>query len=161
MTTILFIWIILLLALFLIRQYGCYEDERSALAKEIKELLEILARQIAFSRRTPDLLSMEGELSTLASFGFFSTLQSTEDFALSLTGVLPRLPLPSCVTSRLSTYAEHFGQTDREGEERALRHLCTELFPLLDTEIEASKVRLRTFRIVTVALVLSVAILLC
>ena len=143
------------------RQYGRYENERATLAVQMKKLLEALSRQIALSRGVPDLLPLETELSVLASYGFFSTLRASGDLGASLGDVSSRLPLPSCVATRLAEYAEQFGQSDREGEERSLRRLCAELTPLLDAEIEATRVRVRTFRVVTVATALSVAILFC
>ena len=161
MTTLLFILLAFFMGIVLMHQYGLFENERITLAKEVNTLLEALGRQIALAGRVPDLLYLESELSVLASYGFFLTLRTTGDLSLSLARTLPEMPLPTCAKLRLSEYAEQFGQSDREGEKRALRQLCSELSPMLKEEIDAAALRVRTFRVVTIALLLSMAILFC
>ena len=160
MITYIFILVTFALGLYLMRQQGRYEAERSSLLGEIKLLFESLKREIGVLGRSPELLSHEGELPVLASYGFFSLLRESGDFGATLAASLPRLPLPTRATALLSEYAESFGLADREGEERALSHLLDTLSPMLSEEIGDSRTRVRTFRIVTVSLLLSVAILL-
>lgn len=160
MTTYVFILVMFSLGLYLMRQHGRYEAERSSLLGELKILLESLGREITVLGRSPELCSLEGELSVLASHGFFSSLRASGDFGATLKKTLPRLPLPPRAATLLSEYAESFGRADRAGEERALSHLLAALSPIFEKELDAAKTRVRTFRIVTVTLLLSVAILL-
>jgi hypothetical protein len=161
MTTYIFILIMFSLGLYLMRQHGRYEKEREALLREVKKLFEALGREITLFCRSPKLLSLEGELPVLASHGFFRSLRASGDFGAALSESLPHLPLPHPVALLLSHYAEDFGVSDRTGEARAVSDLMERLSPVLEEEVGATKTRLRTFRIVTVALLLSVAILLC
>ena len=143
------------------RQHGLYGKEREELLKEVKKLLEGLERGITVFGRSPELLPLEEELPVLASHGFFSSFRDSGDFGATLVEVLPRLCLPSRVASLLSQYAESFGRLDRAGEERVLSHLFSRLSPTVEEEVGVVRTQVRTFRVVTVAMLLSVAILLC